>query len=118
MPGFNQDPHVSERGATQVSSESTPTVRRYHTFSCLAEVDTDVDMLIALLRTCGPARSSCRALPAIAKGIPLELHFHDGATVEMVASRIRMVADSHVMVQTLEPVPVAENQLQRDWNRT
>ena len=118
MPGFNQDLHVSERDATQVSSESTPTTPRHHTFSCLAEVGADIDMLLALFRACGPARCSCRALPAIAKGIPLELHFPDGATVETVASRIRMVADSHVMLQTLEPVPAAENPMHRDWNRT
>ncbi len=118
MPGFNQDLHVSERDATQVSSESTPNAPRHHTFSCLAEVGADIDMLIALFRACGPARCSCRALPANAKGIPLELHFPDGATVETVASRIRMVADSHVMLQTLEPVPAAENPMHRDWNRT
>ncbi len=117
MPGLNQDLHVSERDATQVSDESTPAATRHHTFSCLAEVSADVDMLMALFRACGPARCSCRTLPALAKGIPVEMHFPDGATVETVASRIRMVADPHVMLQTLEPVPVTENPMHRDWNR-
>jgi hypothetical protein len=117
MPSFNQDLQESEADATQVRDETPSAATRHHTFSCLAEVSADVDMLMALFRACGPARCSCRTLPALAKGIPLEMHFPDGATVETVASRIRMVADSHVMLQTLEAVPVTENSMHRDWNR-
>lgn len=91
---------------------------RHHTFSCLAETSADVDALTATLRACGPERFSCRALPALPKGIPLELRFSEGAAFDAMAGRIRMVADSHVMLQTLKPVPIAENPLERDWNRT
>lgn len=114
----NSNSNTSPVNDSDAARGAPPESPRHQTFSCLAEVTADIDTLIAMFRACGPERCSTRALPALANGIPLELHFLDGASFETVASRIRMVADSHVMLQTLQPVPLAKNPLERDWNRT
>lgn len=85
-------------------------------YSLRAESMSDADQLRKLVNAaCATSELSMRAdqdgLPDQEIEIRTELTFND------LLALIRAIPDGHVMLQTLEPVPLAENSLDRDYDR-
>lgn len=57
-------------------------------------------------------------MKADADGMPdQEIEIRTELTLDELLTMIRAIPDGHVMLQTLEPVPLAENSLERDYDR-
>jgi hypothetical protein len=46
----------------------------------------------------------------------VELHFNREVSLEWVQGLVRSVPDTHVFMQTLRPIPRAQNNMERDYN--
>lgn len=46
----------------------------------------------------------------------IEIEFESDTDIEGIRNVLRQVVDGHVMIQTLRPVPLSENSLERDWD--
>lgn len=86
------------------------------TYSLRAECKSDADQLKKLVsKAC--ANSEVFLTPD-AKGLPdQEIKIHTELEFEEVLELIRSINDGHVMLQTLQPVPLSENSLERDYDR-
>lgn len=86
-------------------------------FSFGAECAVDIERLKAALpTTC--VDSVRMSLGAMKEGLQaVELFASAAVPMAAVLGAMRVVPDSHVMLQTLRPVALAENSLQRDWDQ-
>lgn len=87
-----------------------------NTLSLRAECATDADQLKKLVVAASPA--SVLSMKADAVGLPdQEIEIKTDLTFDQILDLIRTIPDGHVMLQTLEPVALAENSLERDYDR-
>ncbi|MES2877483.1 MAG: hypothetical protein V4713_03605 [Pseudomonadota bacterium] len=86
-------------------------------YSLRAECMADADKLKKLVNAaCAVSELSMKAN---ADGLPdQEIEIRTELIFDEVLSLIRAIPDGHVMLQTLEAVPLAENSLERDYDRT
>lgn len=85
-------------------------------YSLRAECMADADMLRKLVSSaCATSKLSMKADP---DGLPdQEVEIRTELTFNDLLALIRAIPDGHVMQQTLKPVPLAENSLDRDYDR-
>lgn len=87
-----------------------------NTFSLRAECMADADKLRKLV-SAACVVSEFTMTPD-ADGLPdQEIEIRTELTQSAVLDLIRSIPEGHVMLQTLEPVPLAENSLERDYDR-
>jgi hypothetical protein len=85
------------------------------TFSFRAECQVDVDALRALVALAAE-NGQWTVLPD-PRGLPdVAVEVLSTITIERLLDLMREVEDGHVMLQTLRPVPLAENSLERDFD--
>lgn len=85
-------------------------------YSLRAECTADADQLKKLVNVaCAVSELSMKADE---DGMPdQEIEIRTELTLDELLTMIRTIPDGHVMLQTLEPVPLAENSLERDYDR-
>ena len=88
-------------------------------FSCRAECEADVTRFVELLRvTCqSQARVFVAKPEEWVSDVLVEVHAKPDMSYETILSTCRMVPDGHVMLQTMRPVPVTRNSLERNHER-
>ena len=85
------------------------------TFSFRAECLVDVQAFNKLLSSRGFI--SELKTEADDAGLPdVEVEMKAGATLGQLRELLRHVVDGHVILQTLRPVPLSENSLERDYD--
>lgn len=85
-------------------------------YSLRAECMADADQLKKLVNVaCAVSELSMKADE---DGMPdQEIEIRTELTLDELLTMIRAIPDGHVMLQTLEPLPLAENSLERDYDR-
>lgn len=84
-------------------------------FSMRAECSVDFNRFMELAKQNGlVVEHTVRPDP---DGFPdVEIEFASDSTLANIADVIRQVPDGHTMLQTLRPVPLADNSLERDYD--
>jgi len=97
-------------------ASASPDVTAFRVVSFRAECQIDVAKLReALPRTIRiPFELSARQPGNLVLGV--ELRTNQPMNLDQVRAAMRAVEDSHVMIQTLRPVPIELNSLERDWD--
>lgn len=82
-------------------------------FSMRAECAEDAEGFFKAVQDAG-IRLNC-TVNKDGTGLPdVDVEFHADASIEQLRDIIRRITDGHVMLQTLRPVPLAGNSLERD----
>lgn len=85
-------------------------------YSCRAECQIDVTNFLTLAAAVGsPIRIG--KFTAEQEDFDTLFEFTSDNPIEHVLDVMRQVVDSHVMIQTLRPVPLEENDLERDYDK-
>jgi hypothetical protein len=90
-------------------------------FSFRAECVLDIDRFIREFRLeyprsyplCGEGPFAFNSITVYDQDLKVE--FYSGCTLNAVKKVMEIIADSHVMIETLRPVPLAENSLEREY---
>lgn len=82
-------------------------------FSFRAECRNDVGVFLRSLTTSGVSISYSRIVDMLFPDVAVEIATSE-ASVEQLIHAARQVEDLHVIEQTLRPVPLADNSLERD----
>jgi hypothetical protein len=91
-----------------------PSVGRQSTYSFRAETELDTTLFLSLVRSQGYAVAS--TVHSDADGLPdVDVEMQCSATLEQLQGILRTIKDAHLMLQTLRPVPLADNSLERDY---
>lgn len=86
------------------------------TYSLRAECESDATQLMSLITVA--SSGSVVLIEPGADGLPdQEIEIRTELTFDELVALIRAIPDSHVMLQTLEAVPLAQNSLERDYDR-
>jgi len=87
------------------------TLRPLQTYSCRAECRADID---AFLESAGPLVTDVIIEPSTwAPDCTLE--FRSAAHPSQLLDLLESIPDTHVMVETLRPVPLSDNTLERTY---
>lgn len=89
-----------------------PTGNQTQLFSARAECNRD---MIELLRKPFWFKT-LRWEPMFDHGADLLIEFEVNATIDELLAALRTITDTHVLRETLRPVPLSENSLERDSN--
>jgi hypothetical protein len=86
-------------------------------YSFRAECPADVARLLELMTGDGLTHRVVQAPPpGSIGGSDVAVEVHTSATFLQMQGLLRQVVDGHVMVQTLRPVALADNSLERDYD--
>lgn len=95
---------------------------KYTVFSARAECGADAHRFWRFLGNLTDAYSftveKLPNVPVAVGDVTIEVRFHEPQEYQAVIDEARKVPDGHVLVQTLRPVPLAQNSLNRNYARS